>query len=173
MNSIKCIGIFCFILLAWLGGGSFLSAQTKQEITEQKEKEIKERVESGHFIVSVDRALPMRGRSVHLTTLYSLELKGDSVISYLPYFGRAYTAPYGGGNSMDFAERVTGYHLSYTKKGAAVIEFKAKTQDDRFAFRLLIYPDGSTTIQVIPVNRQSITYYGKVVAKEQRVSAKE
>lgn len=173
MKNIRWIGIFSFILFVWIGGGNFLSAQTKQEKKEQKEKEIKEEVSNGHFTISVDRALPMRGKSVHLTTLYSLELKGDSVVSYLPYFGRAYTAPYGGGNSMDFAEPITDYHLSYTKKGAATIQFKAKTKEDNFAFRLQIYPNGSTTIQVTPVNRQSITYYGEVVPKETRPPGEE
>ncbi len=40
--------------------------------------------------------LNMRGRSIPLTSLYSLEIRNDSVISYLPYYGRAYSIPYGG-----------------------------------------------------------------------------
>ena len=53
-------------------------------------------IENGRFTIEVDRALPMGGRTVHLTTPYSLEMRGDSAISYLPYFGRAYSLPYGG-----------------------------------------------------------------------------
>lgn len=163
------IGIFLFVLFLSLGEGSFLQAQTKQEKREQKEKELKEWIATRQFTVSVNRALPTGGRSIPLTTLYSLELRGDSVYSYLPYFGRAYTAPYGGGNSLNFATPVTDYDCTYTRKGAAVIRFKAKTNEDNFTFRLQIYPDGGTTIQVTPVNRQSITYYGEVVPPKEPV----
>lgn len=177
MKRIQWIGIFIFVLFLAVGEGSFLQAQTKQESTEptkqekreQKEKEVREWIANGDFTVSVDRALPMGGRSIPLTTLYSITLKNDSVFSYLPYFGRAYTAPYGGGNSMDFTKQVTDYDCTYTSKGAAVIQFKAKTNDDHFTFRLQIYPNGSTTIQVTPVNRQSITYYGEIVPQKERM----
>lgn len=169
IKSMQWIYIFIFIFFLSHGAGSFLQAQTKQEKREQKEKAIMEWIDNGHFTVSVDRALPMGGRSVPLTTLYSLELRRDSVFSYLPYFGRAYTAPYGGRNSMDFAEPLTDYVCTYTKKGAVVIQFKAKTNDDNFTFRLQIYPNGSTTIQVTPVNRQSITYYGEIVSQKKSI----
>lgn len=162
----KWIGIFVCVLFLSAGEGSFLQAQAKQEKSEQKEKELKEWIANRQFAVSVDRALPMGGRSIPLTTLYSLELRGDSVRSYLPYFGRAYVAPYGGGNSMDFDAPVTDYDCAYTQKGAAVVRFKAKTNEDNFTFRLQIYPNGSATIQVTPVNRQSITYYGEVVPQK-------
>ena len=35
-------------------------------------------IENGRFTIEVDRALPMGGRTVHLTTPYSLEMRGDS-----------------------------------------------------------------------------------------------
>ena len=79
-------------------GGQSLYSQSKKEGEEQKAKEMKEMIENGRFTIEVDRALPMGGRTVHLTTPYSLEMRGDSAISYLPYFGRAYSLPYGGGD---------------------------------------------------------------------------
>jgi len=46
-----------------------------------------------------------------LTSPYSVEIRNDSIISHLPYYGRAYSIPYGGGDSSFFsflvcAERV-------------------------------------------------------------------
>ena len=43
----------------------------------------------------------MKGGSKHLTSDYSLEIRNDSVYSYLPYFGVAYNVPYGGGKGLN------------------------------------------------------------------------
>ena len=89
-------------------------------------------IENGRFTIEVDRALPMGGRTVHLTTPYSLEMRGDSAISYLPYFGRAYSLPYGGGDGMRFEESINDYQSTFDKKGTARIKFVARTKE---AFR--------------------------------------
>ena len=94
------IRLFFFVGIVLFFGGQSLYSQSKKEREEQKAKEIKEMIENGRFTIEVDRALPMGGRTVHLTTPYSLEMRGDSAISYLPYFGRAYSLPYGGGDGM-------------------------------------------------------------------------
>ena len=88
------IRLFFFVGIVLFFGGQSLYSQSKKEREEQKAKEMKEMIENGRFTIEVDRALPMGGRTVHLTTPYSLEMRGDSAISYLPYFGRAYSLPY-------------------------------------------------------------------------------
>ena len=89
----KNVRLFFLIGIVLMIGGQSLYSQNKKERKEQKAKEIKEMIEGGRFTIEVDRALPMGGRSVNLTTPYSLEVRGDSAISYLPYFGRAYSLP--------------------------------------------------------------------------------
>lgn len=157
----KAVYIWSIMLVFFLGAPS-LWAQSKQEKKEQREKEVKEWIDGKRFTIEVDRALPLRGRSVHLTSPYSLELRGDSVFSYLPYFGRAYSAPYGGGNGMRFEEVMTDYTLSYGKKGKAILKFETRTDDDKYTFFIEIYPNGSATIQVNSVNKQSIGYQGEI-----------
>ena len=117
------IRLFFFVGIVLFFGGQSLYSQSKKEREEQKAKEIKEMIENGRFTIEVDRALPMGGRTVHLTTPYSLEMRGDSAISYLPYFGRAYSLPYGGGTGCVLKNQFTalcnqpsirkGYPLNY------------------------------------------------------------
>ena len=126
------IRLFFFVGIVLFFGGQSLYSQSKKEREEQKAKEIKEMIENGRFTIEVDRALPMGGRTVHLTTPYSLEMRGDSAISYLPYFGRAYSLPYGGGVGMRFEESITDYQSTFDKKGTARIKFVARTKE---AFR--------------------------------------
>lgn len=162
----KAVYLWSVMFLLFLGSPS-VWAQSKQEKKEQREKDVKEWIDSKHFTIEVDRALPLRGRSVHLTSPYSLELRGDSVFSYLPYFGRAYNVPYGGGNGMRFEKPMTEYAVTYGKKGKTILLFDTKTDDDKYTFFIEIYPNGSATIQVTPVNRQSISYYGEITGPKE------
>ena len=139
------IRLFFFVGIVLFFGGQSLYSQSKKEREEQKAKEIKE--------IEVDRALPMGGRTVHLTTPYSLEMRGDSAISYLPYFGRAYSLPYGGGDGMRFEESITDYQSTFDKKGTARIKF--------------VFSNGSAIISVTPTNRQNITYQGELAPKKE------
>ncbi|MDD2415405.1 MAG: DUF4251 domain-containing protein, partial [Parabacteroides sp.] len=66
-----------------------LVAQSKEEKKELKAKQVKELVEAKDFKITVDRVLPMKGRSRSLTSEYTLTIKNDSVFSHLPYFGQA------------------------------------------------------------------------------------
>lgn len=109
----------------------------------------------------------MRGQAVSLTSPYTLEMRGDSVISYLPYFGRAYSVPYGGGNGLRFERTTTDYTCTYDKKGTARIKFAARTDDDTYRFNIQIYPNGSASINVTPTNRQNISYQGELAPRKE------
>lgn len=162
----KKVRLFWLLGIALLIGGQSLCAQSKKEKKEQREKEVKEMIEGRRFTIDVNRALPMSGRSVNLTSPYSLEMRGDSAVSYLPYFGRAYSAPYGGGDGLRFEESITNYTCSFNKKGTAQIQFNARTNEDFYKYTVQIYPDGSANINVTPTNKQSITFHGELASKK-------
>jgi len=160
MRKLKVLFIVGLALLVGMAEPVF--AQSKQEKKEQKEKELRELLDSGNFKIEVDRALPLNGSAVNLTSSYSLEMRGDSVISFLPYFGRAYSVPYGGGDGLRFSQQVTGKTVEFDHKGTAQIRFETRTDEDSFTYDIKIFSNGSSTIFVQPVNRQSITFHGDV-----------
>lgn len=160
MKKCRFMMLLGFALL--VGGTHPLFAQSKKEKKEALAKEVKELVESGSFTIEVDRALPMSGRAVHLTGPYSLRLAGDSVISHLPYFGRAYSVPYGGGEGLILNTTITDKNLKYDKKGNADISFKAKTSEDSHTFHVKVFKNGNTSIQVQSINRQGISFNGEL-----------
>ena len=88
------------LLLVMLAGIPTLSAQTKKEKKEQKKEAVRQLIVSEDYKIDVNTAMPMRGRSIPLTSQYSLQIRNDSVFSYLPYYGRAYSVPYGGGSGL-------------------------------------------------------------------------
>lgn len=165
--NMKTLKSFIIIGLALLiGGAQPMFAQSKKEKREQKEKEVMELLSSGNFSIDVDRALPMGGKSVNLTSPYSLELRGDSAISHLPYFGRAYSVPYGGGDGLRFEEPLQDYTVTQNKKGTTQIKFEVRTREDNYTYNIDVFKNGSSTINVQPVNRQSITFHGNLAPKK-------
>ena len=107
------------LLLALLVGIPTLSAQqSKKEKKEQKKEAVMKLIESENYNkIDVNTAMPMRGRSIPLTSSYSLTIRNDSVISYLPYYGRAYSIPYGGGDGLNFKAILKEYNVEMDKKG--------------------------------------------------------
>ena len=137
------------LLLVMLAGIPTLSAQTKKEKKEQKKEAVRQLIVSEDYKIDVNTAMPMRGRSIPLTSQYSLQIRNDSVFSYLPYYGRAYSVPYGGGSGLIF-------------NAPLVIKFSARSPEDFFEFRAKVFPDGTTSIDVTMQNRQAISYRGEV-----------
>lgn len=154
------------LLLAILVGAPTLSAQSKKEKQEQKKEAVKQEIVSENYKIDVNTAMPMRGRSIPLTSSYSLEIRNDSVISYLPYYGRAYNIPYGGGNGLNFKAALKEYSTETDKKGNAVIKFIARNPEDRYEYRVKVFPNGAASIDVNMQNRQSISFQGELEVKE-------
>ena len=150
------------LLLAMLAGIPTLSAQTKKEKKEQKKEAVRQLIVSENYKIDVNTAMPMRGRNITLSSPYSLEIRNDSVFSYLPYYGRAYSVPYGGGSGLIFNAPLKEYTMDLDKKGNAVIKFSARSPEDFFEFSSKVFSNGTASIDVIMQNRQSISYRGEL-----------
>ena len=138
-------------------------AQSKKEKRDEIAQQAREIIDSNHYKIDVDRMLPMNGNSRTLTSSYSLEIRNDSVISYLPYFGQAYSIPYGGGKGLIFDEALSEYTAKYHKKGKVEIKFTVRTDEDRYTYRITIFPNASASISVNSNNRQPISYQGEMI----------
>ncbi|WP_106831051.1 DUF4251 domain-containing protein [Parabacteroides pacaensis] len=162
MKDFRFLIVLVLVGVALLYGVQPFYAQSKTDKKNTEEQIVKELLESKEYTIEVDRAIPMRGPSRHLTSPYTLEIKGDSVISYLPYFGEAYSVPYGGGKGLIFEAPITDYKLSFNKKGLAKIKFKTYSGEDTFTYTIEVFPNGSASINVLAMNRQGISFYGEL-----------
>lgn len=147
-----------FLLVAGTSG-----AQTREEKKEALKTYVGEQVNGRTFKLEAGMAYPMSGRSIPLTTPYGLQMKKDSVDVYLPYYGRVYQIPYGGGEGLRFKAPVENYS-SKLKKDRYRITFEATTSEDNFRFSVDLYDDGSANIHVTMRNRQPIHYSGQLDA---------
>lgn len=148
------------LFLLWAGTSV---AQTREEKKEALKAYIDKQIAERTFKVEADMAYPMSGRSIPLSTPYGLQMKKDSVDVCLPYFGRAYQIPYGGGEGLRFKAPVENYSCEF-KKDRYRIHFEATTSEDNFEFSVDVYDDSSSNIHVSMRNRQPIHYTGDLDA---------
>ena len=134
---------------------------TKQEIKAARAQHVREGIENRDFKIIVDRMYPMRMPARHLSTLYSLEVKGDTIKSYLPYFGRAYSVPYGGGKALNFTGIMSYYDFRQGRKDQTLIEIGVTNEEDTYVYTISIFDNGNTDIAVRSRNREHISFSGK------------
>jgi hypothetical protein len=107
--------------------------------------------------------IPSSGRQRILTSEYTVTVRKDSIISDLPYFGRAYTAPIGttdGGikfTSVDF-----GYAINPRKKGGWEVNIKPRDGQDVQNMAFTIYGNGKAYLSINSNNRQAISFNGHI-----------
>lgn len=116
------------------------TAQSRSEKKAQTERNVREAINADHYKINVDYMQPMKGRSRALTSDYSIEIRNDSVFSYLPYFGVAYNVPYGGGKGLIFNAPITGYRKESLKKEKPGLISKPATKKINMNTALLSIP---------------------------------
>jgi hypothetical protein len=115
------------------------------------------------YTVHFDYVMPQRMTSRFLTTDYSLHVQGDSVVSYLPYFGVAYRADIGNEREspLVFRSHVYDYQMVNTRKNVHAVSFKVKRGMELLEYRLDIFPNGKADLLVNSTDRESIRFTGK------------
>lgn len=149
------------------------TTKSRKEIRAEKEAQLVEQtkklIAANAWQFDATQMLPAKGRSRSLTTSYNVVVKEENVNSYLPYFGTAYSASYGGTDSpMIFEAPIEDYSVEDGKKGGYLIKFKAKNKNDVVEYTFNVSDNGSTSLSVNSTNRQHISYYGDLVPIEEK-----
>jgi hypothetical protein len=146
--------IFSFMLVLFLTHA--INAQSDKAT-------VKSSIESKEFIFHAQTALPTGGRSRQLTTEYDLRVFSDSLVSNLPFYGKAYSVPYGtGGGGFEFTSTKFEYTASPGKKKGWNISIKPKDVMDFREFSLSLSDDGYGTLQALTNNRSPMSFTGYI-----------
>lgn len=135
-------------------------------VASAQKNNIKDLITSKRFVFNAQTALPLTGRMVQLTSSYDLTVKGDSLISYLPYYGRAYNIDYGSiDQGLNFTSTNFDYKIKERKKGGWDITITpTDTRRGVRAIYMTVSENGYGTIQVEINERQNISFTGYVTA---------
>ncbi|WP_207425422.1 DUF4251 domain-containing protein [Pedobacter sp. SYSU D00535] len=157
-----------FILLL-----SFFSTITfgqSDKAAEEKAKieQIKNLLKSKKFVFEARNVSPMRGGFVPLTSPYDVVVRDSSVRSFLPYFGRAFSAPMNPSEGpLQFTSEKFDYEMVEKKKGRHVITIEPKDVNQVRQMILSVTETGYATLSVSSNNRDPISFNGIVRAIEE------
>jgi hypothetical protein len=124
------------------------------------EATVKKLVDSKDFVFVAQTMLPMNGPSRPITSDYDMRVSQDSLVTYLPYFGRAYAPILPGEGGINFTSSKFTYAAQPGKKGGWNINILPKDTKDVRQLNLSVSKNGYASLQVTSNNRQAISYYG-------------
>jgi hypothetical protein len=158
MKNLVWLAIIAFICLPALGW-----AQNKKD----RKAEIKRIIEAQNYVFKAQTALPTAGATRQLTSDFDFQVSKDTIVSDLPYFGRAYTAPLNPSEGpLQFTSTDFQYTVSNNKKGGWNITIAPKDRTDPRELIMTIFDNGSASMVVNSNNRQPISFNGYVTSKK-------
>ncbi|TCC93338.1 DUF4251 domain-containing protein [Pedobacter frigiditerrae] len=166
MKLIQKIGVFAVSMVA-LSANAQTDKATTTRIVEEK-----------NYVFVATNAMPLNsteinniiskmpggnnGGNISLTgSNYDVEVSSDSLVVYLPYYGRSFSAPMNNDESgYKFKAKKFTYEIKKRKKGGWDIQIATKDVKDNVRMNLSISENGYGTLSVMSNNKQSISYNG-------------
>jgi hypothetical protein len=147
---------------AFLLAATLFSLATPGRAQESDTAVIRQAIESRNYIFEAQRVYPLTSSSRFLTPGYDLSVRGDTIISYLPFFGRAYSAPV---NPAEGGIKFTSTSFKYSmkkQKNKWDVTIIPRDASDVQQMDLDIFDNGTATLRVTNTNRQPISFNGYI-----------
>ena len=120
-------------------------------------------LEDKSFRFVAESVLPMRGTRRMLNERYDLQIKGDTLVSDLPYFGRARTAPMNSAEvGIHFTSINYNYDVSPNGKNWDIL-IKPLDNNEVRQMNLLVFDNGKATLNVNQNSKDPISYSGYIM----------
>ena len=132
---------------------------------EKNEAALKGLLSTKTFVFKAQSAWPLQGTVVQLNPGFDMKVLSDSINTYLPYFGRAYSAGYNTGSGINFTSTKFEYKLKDKSKGGWEIVIKPIDTKEINELIYSVSTNGFATLQVTSTNRQAISFYGIIEKK--------
>ena len=159
MKLVKFI-VCAFFVLQMMG------CATAQERAEQRAKTkeaVAEALAARRLHIDIRTMNTLRYGTKTVTSDFFLELRGDTLRSDLPYWGQAYQSPMGSPSiGLNFEAPVLRYSESRPKSNKTLMELDVATKEDTYHYLIEVYDTGESYIRVRSVNRDPISFDGRV-----------
>lgn len=149
--------IACLALVLF---GSCATSEERVARMAEKARKVTSALNERRFTILVDRMYPLRGSSRSISYGYSVEVRNDSLLSHLPYFGRAYAIPYGGGKGLSFSAPIISYQEYQKKHNLRHIEIGLTNDEDTYLYTIEVFDNGKSSIDVQSRQREPISFSG-------------
>ena len=137
------------------------SKKTMAKYVQLTADDIKNMVSDQQFIFVATRVNPLRGGMRVLTSEYDVSVKKDSLVSYLPYFGRAYQAPLNPSEGgIQFTSTSFSYKVNPGKKDTWEVTIIPNDFQDVQQLFFTIYNNGTAMLNVTSTYKDPISFNG-------------
>ena len=118
-------------------------------------------VETKNYVFKAQSASPQRGGFRQLTSEYDFVVRPDTLVSYLPYYGRSFSAPVNTADAgLQFTSMKYEYSVKNKKKNRWDITIKPKDVSRIRDLNLTVFDNGRASLRVNSNDREAITFDG-------------
>lgn len=161
MNTIKYFFLTALVVL------SGVSCKTTSNLPDYSKENIDSIILAQDFNFVPTTAIPTQMRSVNLSHSFSLKVTPTEIQTYLPYFGRVYSAPMSSTEGgIQFTSKDFAYKIEEKKNNSYEITIETKDTPRRTKFYISTSNSGFSSVRAIEDNRQSISYNGRIEFNE-------
>jgi len=151
-----------FLMAAFLLG-SCATQQNRVERKEQMRKAVAEAVDKRQMHIGINSMVTMRYGTRMVSSDFFLELRGDTIRSYLPYLGQAHRAPVTwASQGLDFEAQVNAIEENHPKKNLTRLKMEVNTNEDKLLYTVELYDTGKAYIHVQSLHRDPISFDGEL-----------
>lgn len=131
---------------------------------QQLRRQIQDSIDARSFTVTMDYVSPMLMQARSLDNDYSITLKGDTLTSWLPYFGESHKADIVNNDKspLSFVSAITEWSVTKPKDDAYYVFFKAANNGEIFNYMLMMFDNGKVTVSIDSPYRDKIDFGGKM-----------
>lgn len=160
----KIVTAIIIAALATCGCASLSKTTTARNAEKQQTAaKVGDKLDAKQFSVEVNYMISTRAGGKSVSGGYAVAVDGSSVDSNLPYAGQARNVPYGGGKVLTFKDEIDDYKDSGWDNGKREIVFSTDNDEDKLVYRIIVYDDGTASVFVNSLNRDSISYRGRLI----------
>ncbi len=158
----------CTLLAAMALNGCATSKEKAARKTEQAARVEAALAERYYKIVvnsMTDPSQTEEKRSPQLRSNYRLEVRNDSLITFLPHYGYNHILGEAGVGTRGLIlyEPISSYQEELTKKSKRHIEISVEKEDDTLIFVIEVSANGNSNISVRSHRRERISYSGNLM----------
>lgn len=144
-------------VVTWSGCAT---SQERAERQAQLQAAVNELMGGRHWRIRITTMHSARYGVRRMSDGYCLEVKGDTLVSYLPYVGRVYHSGFYSSNGLDFEAPIRSYRVSRPKDKFFRAEVQVKLLDEVFDYVVDVYDSGQAQIRVRSLGREAVSFDG-------------
>lgn len=138
--------------------------KSRRKLTKKERQQVAvvDAIAAKRWHIDINTMSTMRYGSRTVTPDFYLELRGDTLHSYLPYLGQVHASPtLSPSIGLNFEEPVLTYKESKPKSNKYTqIDIDVKTKEDSYHYVIELYGNGQTYIRVRSMYRDPISFDG-------------